>query len=100
MAFIRLGKIHKSLCSVFIGCVFCFLNRLINLLSDTKLLENKILTNIFISFADTFTIIPFIIFKRKTIKKINENDAENAYENKLLKIYGIIHAKNDKSLHK
>ena len=99
MAFIRFGKIDKSLCSIFLGYVFCFLNRLLNQLNDTKLFENKILTNIFISFADTFTIIPFIIFKRKVNKKISENDAENEYENTLLKIYEIIHARNDKSLH-
>jgi len=100
MAFIGLGDVNKSLIAIIVGCIFCFLNRILNLFAETELFKNKILTNIFISFADTFTIIPFIIFKRKTIKKINENDAENAYENKLLKIYGIIHAKNDKSLHK
>ena len=61
MAFIGLGKINTNLIPIIIGCIFCFLNRLLNQYEGTKLFENVMLTNIFISFSDIFTIIPYII---------------------------------------
>ena len=64
MAFIGLGDVNKSLIAIIVGCIFCFLNRILNLFAETELFKNKILTNIFISFADVFTVIPYIIKKK------------------------------------
>ena len=64
MAFIGLGKIDKSLTPIFIGCVFCFLNRIINQYDGTLLFGNIIITNIFIAFSDLFTLIPYLILKK------------------------------------
>jgi len=68
MAFIGIGKINTNLIPIIIGCIFCFLNRLLNQYKETKLFENVMLTNIFISFSDIFTIIPYIIFKIRSTK--------------------------------
>ena len=76
MAFIGLGKIDKSLTSIIIGCVFCFLNRIINQYDGTLLFGNIIITNIFIAFSDLFTIIPYLILKKRS-KKIKSTDIQN-----------------------
>ena len=74
MAFISLGKIDKNLIPILVGCVFCYLNRLLNQYEETILFDNVILTDIFISISDIFTIIPYIIFKIRSKKNsINQN---------------------------
>ena len=75
MAFIGLGKIDKNLIPIIIGCVFCFLNRIINQYDGTLLFENIIITNIFIAFSDLFTIIPYLILKKRS-KKIKDSDIQ------------------------
>ena len=80
MAFIGLGKINTNLIPIIIGCIFCFLNRLLNQYEGTKLLENVMLTNIFISFSDIFTIIPYIIFKIRS-KKIYKPENKEVIPN-------------------
>ena len=70
MAFIGLGDVNKSLIAIIVGCIFCFLNRILNLFAETELFKNKILTNIFISFADVFTVIPYIITKRRSKSQV------------------------------
>ena len=75
MAFIGLGKIDKNLIPIIIGCVFCFLNRIINQYKGTLLFENIIITNIFIAFSDLFTIIPYLILKKRS-KKIKDSDIQ------------------------
>ena len=72
MAFIELGKIDKNLIPIIIGCVFCFLNRLINHYAETSLFYNLVLTNIFISISNIFTIIPYIILKISSKKYVKE----------------------------
>ena len=76
MAFIGLGKINSNLIPIIIGCIFCFLNRLLNQYEGTKLFENVMLTNIFISFSDIFTIIPYIIFKIRSKKVYKPENKE------------------------
>ena len=76
MAFIGLGKINTNLIPIIIGCIFCFLNRLLNQYEGTKLFENVMLTNIFISFSDIFTIIPYIIFKIRSKKVYKAENKE------------------------
>ena len=64
MAIIGLGKIDKSLIPIIVGCVFCFVNRIINQYDGSLLLENKIIPNIFIAFSDLLTLIPYLILKK------------------------------------
>ena len=72
MAFIGFGKIDKNIIPLILGCVFCILNRVVNSKSNTSLFDNVLLTNIFISFANTLIIIPFIVYK--IISKINDKN--------------------------
>ena len=88
MAFIRFGKIDKNLIPILIGCIFCFLNRLLNQYKDTYLFKNIILTNIFISFSDLFMIVPYIIYKIRSKKVVhNDNHELNKMETKFEYIY-------------
>ena len=77
MSYINIGKIDKSLIVILVGCIFCFLNRLLNQY-DSPLYKNHVLTNICISLSRFLTVIPFIILKirsrrRSTKKKEDEN---------------------------
>ena len=75
MAIIRLGKIDKSLIPIIVGCVFCFVNRIINQYDGSLLLENKIIPNIFIAFSDLLTLIPYLILKKRS-KQIKDSDIQ------------------------
>ena len=83
MALMSLGQIDKKCISILLGCIFCFLNRLINQYENTLLFKNTILTNIFIASGKLFIVIPFIIFKIRT--KVYNTDIENINENKNIK---------------
>ena len=88
MSFIRFGKIDKNLIPILIGCIFCFLNRLLNQYKDTYLFKNIILTNIFISFSDLFMIVPYIIYKIRSKKVVhNDNHELNQMDTKFEYIY-------------
>ena len=76
MAFIGFGKIDKNIIPLILGCVFCLLNRLLNSYNGTKLFQNVILTNIFISLGDMFIIIPYIIYRIKAKKYKKELEIE------------------------
>ena len=69
MAFIGLGEVNRNLIAIIVWCIFCCLNRILNLFSESELFKNKVLTNIFIAFADVFTVIPYIISKKRSKKK-------------------------------
>ena len=86
MAFISLGKIDKNLIPLFIGCIFCLLNRFINQYDNTLLFENIVLTNLFIYLADCLVIIPFIILKIRS-KKVNKIYRGDINDNNLKYIY-------------
>ena len=58
MALIGLGAVDRNLISIILSCIFCLLNRFINQLFQKKLLENKVYTNIVISFAESFIEFP------------------------------------------
>ena len=89
MAFIGFGKINKNLIPLVLGCIFCFLNRLVNQIDYPELFGNIILTNMFISGANLFLIIPCIISIIRSKKgKANNNKKENANNlNKIEYIY-------------
>ena len=79
MAIISLGKLDKSLIPMIIGCVFTFLNRLLNQYKGTLLFKNAILSNIVFSFARFLAIIPYIIVQVRTnnfknTKNINDDN--------------------------
>ena len=84
MAFIRLGNLNKNLIPIVIGCVVCFLNRLLNLYKGTLLFKNAILLNICITFSRFLAIIPYIILK---IKSKQNSDLNNIKNKKLKYIY-------------
>ena len=65
MAFIGFGQIDTNFIPLILGCIFCLLNRILNSYKGTKLFDNVILTNIFISLGDMLIIIPYIIYKIK-----------------------------------
>ena len=88
MGFISLGKIDKNLISIVIGCIFCYLNRLLNKYEGTLLFKNVILTNIFISFSVFLAGIPCIILNMRSkgvksidIDKINTTITKSFLEN-------------------
>ena len=72
---ISFGKLDIKLVSILIGCVFCFLNRLLNQFKGTLLFENIFLTNVYIHLSGIFTAIPLIIFKFRN-KQVNFNDTQ------------------------
>ena len=80
MAFIGFGKIDKNIIPLILGCAFCLLNRVLNSNSGSNLFENVVLTNIFISLANTLIIIPYIIYKiisRKNDKNKNKEEKKD-----------------------
>jgi len=88
MALIGLGAVDRNLIAIILSCIFCLLNRFINQLFQKKLLENKVYTNIVISFAESFIVIPYIIDRKRSkgrtlinaINNINSNEEENKFE--------------------
>ena len=87
MAFIGFGKIDKNIIPLILGCIFCLLNRLLNYLKGEKLSKNVILTNIFISLANTLIIIPYLVYKciSKKNDKIKKNEENNDDNNEITK---------------
>ena len=86
MAYISLGNIDKSLIPIIIGCIVCFLNRLLNQYDGTLLFKNLILTNIYISFSRFLAVIPYIILKRRS-KHIQNNDLKSTKSDFIEYIY-------------
>ena len=93
MSFISLGKLDKNIIPIILGSIVCFLNRLLNTYTGTKLFKNTILTNICISSSKLFAVIPLIIFKmrskpsKKTIIQNSPNLNINQTNNSLEYIY-------------
>ena len=93
MSFISLGKLDKNIIPIILGSIVCFLNRLLNTFTGTKLFKNTILTNICISSSKLFAVIPLIIFKmrskssKKTITQNSPNLNITQTNNSLEYIY-------------
>ena len=83
MRFLSLGKIDKNIIPIIVGCVVCFLSRLVLLFpGDSELFDHAIIVNILVSISYFFTIIPFLILKYRTnnkhkIESIKNNDLED-----------------------
>ena len=73
---ISLGQLDIKLISILIASIFCFFNRLINQYEGSLLLDNVILTNLYIHFAGIFSIIPLIIIKIRAKQVTNGNIEE------------------------
>ena len=73
MAFISLGKVDKNIFIIIAGCVFSFLNRLLNQYKETLLFDYVILFLICIALSRFLTIILFIIIKIRNKQDKNTN---------------------------
>ena len=86
MALIGFGKIDKNIIPLILGCAFCLINRILNSINKSKLFDNVVLTNIFISLANTLIIIPYIVYKimsrinDKNKNKEEKEDKDNTFE--------------------
>jgi len=87
MVLISLGIIDKNLITILIGCIFCFLNRLLNQYEKTLLLQNPIINSIYFSISRFLTVIPFIILKIKTKKPKSTINVENINKNAIELIF-------------
>ena len=83
MAIISLGKLDKNLIPILIGCIICFLSRLLFLYDGTTLFDHGIISNIIVNFSKLFAIIPHIIFRRQTN---NDNKVEDIKDNNNTKL--------------
>ena len=86
MAFIGLGLIGNNLIPILIGCIICFLSRILILYEKTELFEHAVLPNFIVDFSLLFTIIPHIIIKKQIISGYND-DKLNQEDNKKELIY-------------
>jgi len=77
MALLSLGNIDKNLIPILIGCVVCFLNRLLNQYDGTLLYKNLILANICISLSRLLAFIPYLILKKRSKNIENKSDDTN-----------------------
>ena len=86
MAFIGLGLIGNNLIPILIGCIICFLSRILILYENTELFDHAVLPNFIVDFSLLFTIIPHIIIKKQIISGYND-DKLNQEDNKKELIY-------------
>ena len=92
MACISLGAIDKNFIPIFVGCIFCFLNRLLHQYDGALLFKNPIMMNICISSSKFFAFIPYFIHRikdRHTFISHNKiaNDNERTKSSSKLNIY-------------
>ena len=80
MVCISLGYIDKTIILIIIGCIFCFLDRLLST-CKSRLYQSVILSNYCIAFSRFLTIIPFLIVKIKSLGKNKRNNMKNIKEN-------------------
>ena len=74
MKFLSLGDINKIIIPIIVGCIICFLIRLLIRFSNSELFNHPMIENILVQIAYTFTIIPFLIFKYRTDNKHIKNN--------------------------
>ena len=75
MKFLSLGDINKNIIPIIVGCIICFLSRLLFRFSeDSELFNHPIISNILVQFSYIFTFIPFLIFKYRTNNKHIKNN--------------------------
>ena len=86
MVCISLGTVDKTLIVIIVGCIICFLNRILVQIEASKMInENLIINNILMSLSRFLTIVPYIILKIRSKRKNKSSDIENPnHEKKLL----------------
>ena len=84
MAFLSLGLIGKNLIPILIGCIICFLSRLLLLYSNAKLLDHEIILSLIVDISELFAIIPHIIIKKQIISSYNDDELNQENKNKLI----------------
>ena len=81
MAFISCGQIDKNLFAIVIGCIACFLNRLLNQYKNTILTDCKILTSIYIIIPRILTVFFYIKVKMESkVSKKTFNLRDKSFE--------------------
>ena len=87
MKILSLGKIDKNIIPIFIGCIICFLNRATKALifQKTILYGHSIIVSTYIAFSKLFTLLPYIIYIRRT----NETDKKMMKNNNINKDISI-----------
>ena len=86
MSVISLGLIGKNLIPIIIGCIFCFLSRLLVVYDITGLYEHKIIPHLIVSSSLLFTIIPHLMIK-KEIVSASKDEELNQEDDKEILIY-------------
>ena len=71
MRIIGFGKIDKNIIPILLGCIFCFLTRLLFTVPDAQLFHHSIISNLVGAFSKLFAFIPLIILKIRTGRKNN-----------------------------
>ena len=91
MAFISCGQIDKNLFAIVIGCIACFLNRLLNQYKNTILIDCKILTSIYIIIPRILTIFFFIKVKMESkVSKKTFNLRDKSFEKSFDKTFNKV----------
>jgi len=91
MAFISCGQIDKNLFAIVIGCIACFLNRLLNQYKNTILIDCKILTSIYIIIPRILTVFFFIKVKMESkVSKKTFNLRDKSFEKSFDKTFNKV----------
>ena len=78
MVCISLGTVDKTLIVIIVGCIICFLNRILVQIEASKMInENLIINNILMSLSRFLTIIPYIILIIRSKRKNKSYDIED-----------------------
>ena len=91
MAFIGLGQVDRNLIPIILSCIFCLLNRIINLYGNSRLFDNKLYTNIVIALAEILNAIPYFIFRKRSKENMIVNDLKNIDSNEEEKKFEYIY---------
>ena len=84
MSLITLGHINKNLIPILLGCFFALLGSIIFSFDDILLYNHVIILNIIASFAKALSIVPLLVFNKRT--KDNKDEASNK-SNKIKFLY-------------
>ena len=91
MVCISLGTVDKTLIVIIVGCIICFLNRILVQIEASKMInENLIINNILMSLSRFLTIVPYIILKIRSKRKNKSSDIENPNHEKRFGIFYLL----------
>ena len=70
MKYISLGILNKNIIPIIIGCIFCAVNRIFLIYTETELFKHELIANIVCAIGYCFAVIPLIISKVRS-KRVN-----------------------------